>query len=251
MNLSLTIMKIITATVIFLFRLTGLFAQPTNEDLKISHLVGGFYIYTTYNTYNGNRTPANGMYLVTADGVALFDSPWDTTQFQPLLDSIKTKHNKIVTMCIATHAHSDRTAGLEYYKQQGIRTYTTKQTDEISKESHHKRAEFLIYKDTVFTIGDYSFQTYYAGPGHTTDNIVIWFGKDKIIYGGCLVKSNEAVDLGNVADANLKEWTATIKNIQRKFKGANFIIPGHGEWKSKESLNHTLKLIRQGENIRR
>lgn len=33
----------------------------------------------------------------------MFDTPWDTTQFQPLLDSIKFKHNMNVLMCIATH----------------------------------------------------------------------------------------------------------------------------------------------------
>lgn len=55
------------------------------------------------------------MYLVAKDGVVLFDTPWDTTQFQPLLDSIKLKHDKNVIICIATHAHEDRTGGLEYY----------------------------------------------------------------------------------------------------------------------------------------
>ena len=54
-------------------------------------LTGDFYIYTTYNTYQGNRIPANGMYLVTGAGVVLFDTPWDNTQFQPLLDSIQLK----------------------------------------------------------------------------------------------------------------------------------------------------------------
>jgi metallo-beta-lactamase class B len=241
------IMRIITTTLIFLFQLTTIFGQTTKDDLKISHLVGGFYIFITYNLFNGNRTPANGMYLVTETSVVLFDTPWDTTQFQPLLDSIKIKHNKIVTICIATHSHSDRTGGLEYYKRQGIKTYTTKQTDEISKKRDNKRAEFLIYKDTVFTEGNYSFQTYYPGQGHTTDNIIVWFYKDKIIYGGCLIKSIEAVDLGNVADANVNEWASAIKNIQRKFKRPNFIIPGHQKWTGKESLNHTLKLIKQAE----
>jgi mRNA degradation ribonuclease J1/J2 len=73
---------------------------------------------------------------------------------QPLLDSIKLKHNKSVVLCIATHFHSDRTAVLEYYKQQGIKTYTTVLTDELSKKNNKKRAEFLISKDTVFNVGN-------------------------------------------------------------------------------------------------
>src|SRR5450432_1522174 len=98
-------MRAITTTIIFLFFSTSIFAQAANSGLKISHLTGNFYIFTTFNSYNGNRVPANGMYLVTGDGVVMFDTPWDTTQFQPLLDSIKNKHHENVTMCIAIHFH--------------------------------------------------------------------------------------------------------------------------------------------------
>jgi metallo-beta-lactamase class B len=231
----------------FLFSLSDVFSQTLNPGLTISHLTGDFYVYTTYGSYKGGPVPSNSMYLVTSKGVVLFDTPWDSTQFQPLLDSIKTRHNKNVVLCISTHFHEDRTAGLEYYRRKGIKTYTTVQTDELSKMRGEKRAEYLIYKDTVFTVGEHVFQTYYGGKGHSPDNIVIWFDKEKILYGGCLVKSTEADDLGNLGDANVKEWSATIKNIQQKFINPAYIIPGHLDWHSKESLTHTLNLIQQYE----
>jgi len=236
-------MRSITILSVFLFILSGATGQVPTRSLIITHLTGDFYIYTTYGSYQGNPVPANGMYLVTSLGVVMFDTPWDSSSFQPLLDSIKIKHKKEVVLCIATHFHADRTAGLEYYKRKGIRTYTTKQTDDFSKIRNEKRAEFLIYKDTSFTIGQHRFQTYYGGQGHTPDNIVIWFDKEKILYGGCLVKSTEAGDLGNLSDANVKAWSVTIKNIQYKFQNPNYIIPGHLNWQSKVSLAHTLDLI--------
>jgi metallo-beta-lactamase class B len=240
-------MRIIISIINLLFFLSGSFGQIKDRDLKIFHLTGDFYIYTTYVSLNGSPFPANGMYLVTNKGVVLFDTPWDSTQFQPLLDSIGIKYNKSVVMCIATHFHDDRTAGLEYYKQQEIKTYTTKQTDELSKAKGKKRAEFLIYKDTVFTIGQYSFQTYYPGPAHTSDNIVIWFNKEKILYGGCLIKSTEADNLGNLEDANIEEYASTIENIQRKCKNPKYIIPGHQDWTNTKSLKHTLEMACQAE----
>ncbi len=82
------------------------------------------------------------MYLITNNGVVMFDTPWDTTQFQPLLDSIKLKHDKTVIMCFATHRHSDKTAGLKYYKQQGIKTNSTVLTDELSKKNKKKEQHF-------------------------------------------------------------------------------------------------------------
>ena len=146
-------MRTVILTIAFIFSLTNIFGQTEKSKLKISHLTGDFYIYTTYNTYKEYLVPANGMYLVTNNGVVMFDTPWDTTQFQPLLDSIKLKHDKSVVMCFATHWHSDKTAGLEYYRQQGIKTYTTKKTDNYSKEKGKKRAEFLMYQDTTFFLG--------------------------------------------------------------------------------------------------
>ena len=123
---------LITAALLLSFNNT--FAQSINNELKITPLTGDFYIYNTYKLIGTTKQEANGMYLVTDKGVVLFDSPWDTCPFQPLLDSIEARHHKKVIMCIATHSHEDRTSGLDYYRQKGIKTYTSKQTDQISKE---------------------------------------------------------------------------------------------------------------------
>jgi metallo-beta-lactamase class B len=235
-------MRIIMLTITFIFLLNNIFGQTGEAKLKISHLAGDFYIYTTYNTYEGNQIPANGMYLLTNNGVVLFDTPWDTTQFQPLLDSIKLKHNKSTVLCIATHWHSDRTEGLEYYRKQGIKTYTTILTDELSKKNNKKRAEYLIDKDTVFHIGNYSFETYYPGQGHTADNIVVWFGKEKILYGGCLIKGTDAENLGYLGDANVTEYAITLKRVQTKYPDPKFIIISHSDWNNIKSLKHSIKL---------
>ncbi|MDX1911382.1 MAG: BlaB/IND/MUS family subclass B1 metallo-beta-lactamase [Saprospiraceae bacterium] len=232
-------------TINFIFFLSALFGQTGDAKLKISPLTGDFYIYTTYNTYEGTQIPANGMYLVTNNGVVLFDTPWDTTQFQPLLDSIRLKHRQDVTMCIATHWHSDRTEGLEYYKQLGIKTYTTRLTDELCKKNNKKRAEYLIEGDTVFHMGPYSFETYYPGEGHTTDNIVIWFGKEKILYGGCLIKGADAENLGYLGDANVTEYYSTLKKVQKKCPDPKFIIISHSDWNDTNSLKHSIKLAKK------
>ena len=238
-------MRTIILTIAFTFTLTRIFGQAEEAKLKISHLTGDFYIYTTYNTYEESQVPANGMYLVTNNGVVMFDTPWDTTQFQPLLDSIKLKHNKRVVMCFATHWHSDKTAGLEYYRQQGVKTYTTVLTDELSKRNNKKRAEFLMAKDTVFTVGQFSFETYYPGEGHTADNIIIWFKKEKILYGGCLVKGVDAENLGYLGDANVTEYASTLKKVQKKCRKPTFIIIAHSDWKNINSLKHSLMMAKE------
>jgi metallo-beta-lactamase class B len=238
-------MQITSLSIAFLFCLNHLFGQSDKPKLEISHLTGDFYIYTTYNTYEESRVQANGMYLVTDKGVVMFDTPWDTTEFQPLLDSIQAKHHQAMAMCFPTHWHSDKTAGLEYYRQQGIKTYTTTLTDELSKKNNQKRAEFLMATDTVFHIGAYSFETYYPGPAHTEDNIIIWFKKEKILYGGCLIKGTDAEDLGFLGDGNTTAYAATLKNVQKKCPGPRFIIVAHSDWNNIHSLRHSIKMARE------
>ncbi len=238
-------MRQLLLAITFFFSLNHTFGQTKNPDLKITHLTGDFYIYTTYNTYEGNKIPAHGMYLLTDNGAVLFDTPWDTTQFQPLLDSIKLKHNKIVTACLATHWHSDRTEGFHYYKQQGIKTFTTILTDSLSKKHNKKRAEFLMTKDTVFHIGQYSFEVYYPGEGHTADNIIAWFDREKILYGGCLIKGADAENLGYLGDANVSEYEATLKKVKKKCPDPNFIIVSHHDWRNINSLTRSIKLAKK------
>lgn len=232
-------MRLLILYIVFICSLTTAFAQQPDADLKITPLTGNFYLYVTYNLYKGEKIPANGMYLVTPDGVVLFDTPWDPAQFQPLLDSIRARHHQPVRLCIATHFHADRTGGLEYYRQQGIKTYTSVLTDQLSQKNKMKRAEFLIARDTVFRIGGYTFETYYPGQGHAPDNIVIWFNREKILYGGCLIKSAEDEDLGNLGDANQQEYANTIRRVQQKCRNPKYIIVGHGDCTSLQSLAHT------------
>lgn len=240
-----TTMRIAVLTMIFVSSLSKIFGQAEEAKLKISHLTGDFYIYTTYNTYEGNRIPAHGLYLLTDRGTVLLDTPWDTTQFQPLLDSIQLKHGQNVAMCIATHWHSDRTEGLVYYKGKGIKTYTTLLTDRLSKENNKKRAEFLMTQDTVFTFGQYAFEVYYPGEGHTADNIIVWFGKEKILYGGCLIKGAEAENLGYLGDANVAEYETTLKKVRKKCPDPKFIIVSHHDWNNLNALKHSIKLAKK------
>lgn len=238
-------MRLIISILTFALSLTSVCGQTAETKLKISHLTGDFYIYTTYSTYEGSQIPANGMYLLTNHGAVLFDTPWDTTHFQPLLDSIRSRHNKSVILCLATHWHSDRTEGLEYYKQQGIKTYTTLLTDEWCKKNDKKRAEFLLAKDTLFNIEPYSFETFYPGEGHTADNIIVWFSKEKILYGGCLIKGADAENLGYLGDANILQYETTLRRVQKKCPEPTFIIVSHSDWKNTNSLKHSIQLAKK------
>ena len=220
-------------------------AQTQSAKLKITPLTDQFWVYTTYDSYQGEQTPAHGMYVVTDDGVVMMDSPWDSTQCQPLLDSIWNRHQKRVVWCVATHWHGDKTNGLGYFNRQGIRTYTTVRTDRFSREQGKNRSSHFILRDTVFQVGSLRFETYYPGPGHTDDNIVVWFNQQRVLYGGCLIKGAGDESLGYLGDANKTEYVRSLQRVKKKFKQPKFIVIAHSDWKDTNSLNHSIQLARE------
>ncbi|WP_343692473.1 subclass B1 metallo-beta-lactamase [Chitinophaga sp.] len=232
-----------------IFLLLSVFVFPrcvfAQKGLTIQHLTGPLYTYVTWHENDGEQYPATGMYLVTRKGVVIIDTPWDTTQIGPLNDSIRLKHHQPVVMVIATHHHADRAGGFDVYKRMGIPTYSTQLTFALCEQYKAPKAAYTFKGDTTFTIGGYAFQTFYPGEGHTKDNIVIWFGPDKVLYGGCFVKSLAAKDAGYVAESNLAAWPASIARVQQAFPGAKYVIPGHLGGTSPAALEHTSELAKQ------
>ncbi|MED0965749.1 hypothetical protein [Bacillus paramycoides] len=92
--------------------------------------------------------------------------------------------------------------------------------------------------------GNMKVETFYPGKGHTEDNIVVWLPQYNILAGGCLVKSTEAKDLGNVADAYVNEWSGSIENVLNRYGNMISVVPGHGHVGDKGLLLHTLDLLK-------
>jgi glyoxylase-like metal-dependent hydrolase (beta-lactamase superfamily II) len=117
----------------------------------------------------------------------------------------------------------------------------------ICREKGEKEAEFTFLRDTTFTVGGVIFQTYYPGEGHTKDNIVIWFPKAKVLYGGCFVKSVESGGLGNLSDADVEAWPRSMRHVMKKFRKPRYVIPGHQWWGDTGALRYTLQLLQENE----
>ncbi|MDE5437400.1 subclass B1 metallo-beta-lactamase BlaB-13 [Elizabethkingia meningoseptica] len=224
--------------------LTGLnaFGQETPE-VKIEKLKDNLYVYTTYNTFNGTKYAANAVYLVTSKGVVVIDSPWGEEKFKNFTDEIYKRHGKKVIMNIATHSHDDRAGGLEYFKSLGVKTYSTKMTDSILAKDNKPRAQYTFDNNKSFKVGKDEFQVYYPGKGHTADNVVVWFPKDKVLVGGCIIKSGDSKNLGFLGEAYVNDWTQSVHNIQKKFPNVQYVVAGHDDWKDQTAIQHTLDLI--------
>ena len=72
--------------------------------------------------------------------------------------------------------------------------------------------------------------------------LVAWVPSQQLLFGGCLVKSLDARNLGNVGEADLINWPATLQKISVANVNAKIVITGHGEAGGLELVRHTLTL---------
>lgn len=216
-------------------------------QLQVTPLVSGYYVHTSFQLYNNTPFPSNGLIVSTTEGLVLIDTGWGEEQTKQLLKWIKKNLKQEVVLCIATHAHEDRVGGIKLLLKKGIRFVSTPLTAQKTADQGLPKPEGVLSNDTTFVIGKTTIQTYFPGAGHTDDNIVVYFPDAKILAGGCLIKSYVAMGIGNIADANLKTWRQSVKNVQLKFPDTQFVIPGHEKWDSLESFSHTYQLIEKSQ----
>ncbi|AUD01470.1 subclass B1 metallo-beta-lactamase [Spirosoma pollinicola] len=233
---------------LFLFVIFSAQAQPVQRpQLSVTKLNEQVYIHTTYGIYGKTPFPANGLIIKTKDGVVLIDTGWDTDtntdNTRQLLQWVSKNLHQPVRLCIITHAHEDKVGGINELHKAGIRVISTPLTAQKSIKLGFESPEGILPNDTTFTVGQEPIQCYFPGEGHTSDNIVVWLPNQKILYGGCLIKSVAAFGMGNLADANLNTWAGSIRNVMKNFGNARIVVPGHQDWSDTKSLDHTLKLL--------
>ena len=88
------------------------------------------------------------------------------------------------------------------------------------------------------------FEIHYPGAGHTVDNTVVWFPAERVLHGGCLVKSVDAEGMGYVDEADLANWPKAIEHLRERYPETEILVPGHGTVAGTKALDRTLELLR-------
>jgi metallo-beta-lactamase class B len=230
--------------------LTGLFPSFVRAQVPpmvVTPLAKGVHVHTTYGMYRGQAVPSNGLIIQTSAGVVLVDTGWDseghTDNTEALLRWVAEHLRQPVRLCIVTHAHDDRVGGIRALRRAGVRVVSTPETARKAVAAGYESPEAVLPNDTTFRLGGVPIRCYFPGEGHTSDNIVVYLPEQRILHGGCFVKSVAAFGMGNVADANLREWSTSIRRVMQEFGIARLIVPGHEEWSDPRSLQHTLNLL--------
>ncbi len=213
-------------------------------DVWVGRIAPGLWVHsTTSRLSDGTIYPANGMLLETPHGSILIDTGWNPQQTKALLSWASHTLHHPVREAIVTYFHSDRLGGTSALAQVQIPVYGLGLTRRLAIQHHRSNPpEEVPHLDTKPWKSPNGFEVFYPGPGHTPDNIVVYFPKQRVLFGGCFIKSVTESDLGNLADADLTHWPASLRRVREAYPAAKCVVPGHGTFAGK-ALDHTRAML--------
>ncbi|MFL0162353.1 subclass B1 metallo-beta-lactamase [Aquirufa salirivi] len=215
-----------------------------SEDLWIIQISENAFVHTSFlQTNDFGKVPCNGLVIRDSKEVVVFDTPTNNKSADALIQYIKEKLQCNIIAIIPTHFHDDCLGGLASFHEKKIPSYgnfstieLTKANQVISPQNGFKDSQNLKFGNTFATVT-------FFGEGHTKDNVVGYFPKEKILFGGCLIKELEATK-GYLGDANVGDWSSTVEKIKQTYPDVRLVIPGHGKTGGRELLDYTIQLFK-------
>ncbi len=216
------------------------------RNLIIRKLSTHIYVHTSYlQTSTYGRVDCNGMIVINEGEAIIFDTPADDSSAAELIYYLRQRPWNIKAV-IATHFHEDCVGGLATFNKSSIPAYASSKTIAALK----KKGNVLFSSLKAFTnsltlqAGHQKVYTSFMGEGHTRDNVIGYFAADRAMFGGCLIKAMGA-GKGNLEDANVLAWPATVAKIKQQYPAVAIVIPGHGKTGGPVLLDYTMELFKK------
>jgi metallo-beta-lactamase class B len=253
-------MKIITKTILFVLIILfseNLYSQNRispkefkpievyhSDDLIIIQISDNAFLHTSFlQTNDFGKVPCNGMVVRNSNEVVVFDTPTNNKSAEDLIKFIKGKLHCKINAIVPTHFHDDCLGGLASFHKLKIPSFGNFKTIDLCKSKNIVAPQNGFDDSIQLKLGNTYAIVKYFGEGHTRDNVVGYFPKENILFGGCLIKELEATK-GYLGDANVGDWSSTVEKVKQQYTNVKIVIPGHGEFGGKELLDYTIKLFK-------
>jgi len=187
---------------------------------------------------------SNAGFVVTRDGVVVFDALATPPLAERLLVEIRKVTKQPVKRVIVSHYHADHFYGLQVFKAQGAEIWAHRnaegmtRTEEAAQRLEQRREalfpwvdentrllepDVFVEGDTDFEMGGVKFALRHVGPAHSSEDLALMVKNDGVVFAGDLVFLGRIPFVG---DADSAGWVAAMdKLIALKPK---VLVPGHG-----------------------
>jgi glyoxylase-like metal-dependent hydrolase (beta-lactamase superfamily II) len=187
---------------------------------------------------------SNAAFIVTNDGVVVFDALGTPSLAQKFLGKIRTITKAPIRKVVMSHYHADHMYGLQVFKDlgaqviapDGARDYLNSPTADsllqtrrkelspwVDERTHLVPADIYLTKDTEFKLGGVRFQIILQGMAHSEGDMAMLVEPDNVLFTGDIIFEGRIPFIG---EANTRNWLNRLENLQSVEVAA--LVPGHG-----------------------
>lgn len=202
---------------------------------------------------------SNAGFVVTDDGVVVFDALGTPSLAAALLERIRKITDKPIKYVVMSHYHADHIYGLQVFKEAGATIYAPEGSVEyIYSEAAANRLEErqlslspwvndnteIVAPDVIvdgsqkLSLGGIDFTINYLGKAHSDGDLAMLVVQDRVLFSGDIIFEGRIPFVGN---ADTKHWLKTLTELETG--GLAALIPGHGPASTKPAS--TISLTRR------
>jgi glyoxylase-like metal-dependent hydrolase (beta-lactamase superfamily II) len=221
---------------------------------RVSYVVGQSGAASTAN----QGFMSNAGFVVTDDGVVVFDALGTPALARQLIRRIEEKTSAPIRRVIVSHFHPDHFYGVAEFKARGAEIWAHREaaTYLASPAARERLAERrrtlapwlddlpdlprpdrVIDAETAFELGGVRFRLIPVGPAHTPEDLVMLVEDDGVLFAGDLLFGGR---LPFVGTSDSRAWLAAIDRLLPL--RPRFIVAGHGRHAA--NAEDTLRLTR-------
>ena len=187
---------------------------------------------------------SNAGFVVTSDGVVVFDTLGTPALGKRLADLIAKTTDQPVKRVVVSHYHADHFYGLQAFKKPGVDVWAHELVRDYlatdapaARLAERKQSLFpwvnertrivvpdrFVGDDTVFKMGGLTFHLMHAGPAHTPEDLMMMVEEDGVLFVGDLMFTGR---IPFVADADVSSWIKAIDRVL--LLKPRIVVGGHG-----------------------
>ncbi|MHB1214114.1 MAG: MBL fold metallo-hydrolase [Thiobacillus sp.] len=199
---------------------------------------------------------SNAGFVVTPDGVVVFDALGTPALGYRLLQRIREVTDKPVKYVVVSHYHADHIYGLQAFKehagapivlaQQSTLGYVggtaASQGEDAARRLEQRRQALFPWvdektyivapdqvfdKETSFELGGIRFDVKHLGPAHAPGDSVMLVKNYEVLFSGDVIYGGRVPFLDS-PETDVRRWLAGLDYIAGLKDRVHYIIPGHG-----------------------